>query len=484
MSTDPTRRSAPTLSEAKRHLVIPDGIATTGWPSVEAQLHRMGVVFDPWQVGLTKAMLGKRADGKYAATIGGVTLSIPRQVGKTFTIGSLAFALCALFPRSLMLWTAHHSRTSSETFKSMLGMARRQRVAPFIEQTLRGSGVEAVIFKNESRILFGARENGFGRGFSAVDMLIFDEAQILTGKALDDMVPATNQTKWDAGALLFFIGTPPRPGIDPGEVFSGKRSKALSGKGKDMLYLELGADPDANPDDWAQVAKANPSFPKRTPRESILRMRENLPDVESYMREGLGIWDDDDSGGFFSPGKWAGGFNAKAPSRIVGDLALGVAVSVDRKRAVIGAAGRNEAGSVHFEPVWFGSPAACPAEAKRLAEKHSAVAVAIAGAGPGADLVPSLELVVPASVLRVMKTDDEKTAAGEVYDLVEGVGHAHLDDADLNGAVRAAVRKDVGDRFVIGRRKSSADVSAFEAVAYAAWALGRHKTYNVLDSVL
>jgi hypothetical protein len=42
--------------------------------------------------------LGKRKDGKYAATVGGVVLSIPRQVGKTFLVGMVIITLCILFP--------------------------------------------------------------------------------------------------------------------------------------------------------------------------------------------------------------------------------------------------------------------------------------------------------------------------------------------------------------------------------------------------
>ncbi|MBM0205158.1 hypothetical protein JNW90_20470, partial [Micromonospora sp. STR1s_5] len=60
------------------------------------------------------------------------------------------------------------------------------------------------------------------------------------------MVAATNQSRHPHGALLFYMGTPPRP-IDPGEAFSLKRSKALSGESDDMVYIECSADEDADP---------------------------------------------------------------------------------------------------------------------------------------------------------------------------------------------------------------------------------------------
>src|SRR5204862_4597817 len=128
------------------------------------------------------------------------------------------------------------------------------KVAPFVDRRRLGSGEQEIRFKNTSRILFGARERGFGRGFSEVDVLVFDEAQILTENAIDDMVPATNQAR---NPLLLFTGTPPKP-TDPGEVFISKRDKALAGSSDDMAYIEFSADEGANPDDRKQWAKANP----------------------------------------------------------------------------------------------------------------------------------------------------------------------------------------------------------------------------------
>lgn len=292
MSQPPTKSGTQKLSSLARHVVLPTGITSTGWPAVRNKCLELGVRFDPWQDGLGRAILAKRADGKYAAGVGGVVISIPRQVGKTYTVGAIVFALCILFPGLTVVWTAHRLKTAGETFRSMQGMARRRKIAPFVEQVFTGSGDEEVRFRNGSRILFGARERGFGRGFAEVDIEVFDEAQILTERALDDMIPATNQSKQPTGALLFFIGTPPKP-TDPGEAFTSKRKKALAGTTTDMLYVEFSADKDADPDDRKQWARANASYPKRTPEEAMLRMRENLSD-DSFPREALGIWDEDE----------------------------------------------------------------------------------------------------------------------------------------------------------------------------------------------
>ena len=53
-----------------------------------------------------------------------------------------------------------------------------------------------------------------------------------------------------------------------------------------LLYVELAADKDADSDDREQWAKANPSYPKRTSEQAIMRMRNNLSD-DSFRRERL-----------------------------------------------------------------------------------------------------------------------------------------------------------------------------------------------------
>lgn len=299
MAPPRTKPSTPRLSDVARHVVVPPAAVATGWPAVEQKCADLGITFRPWQPGVGRVILAKRADGKYAATVGGAGLAIPRQVGKTFLVGAIVFALCLLHPNLTVIWTAHRVTTAEETFGKMQAFARRKSIRPHVAKIVLGSGDEAVLFKNGSRILFGSRDNGFGLGFDEVDVLIFDEAQRLTETTLDDMIPATNQSRQPTSALVLFMGTPPRP-TDRGEVFTRMRTEALSGDDEDTAWVEFGADPDYEPTsapadlteaDWEQIAKANPSYPQDTPREAILRMRKKLgPD--SFKREGMGIWDE------------------------------------------------------------------------------------------------------------------------------------------------------------------------------------------------
>lgn len=341
-----TKPSTRKLSEVARHVVIPERIVSTGWPAVEAQCQQWGDEFDEWQRGAGRVILGKREDGIYAATVGGITLSIPRQVAKTFLVGRIVFALCKLFPGVRVIWTAHRTRTATNTFKSLQGYARRKKVAAHISHIRTANGEQEIGFRNGSVIMFGAREQGFGRGFDQVDIEVFDEAQILTEKALEDMVAATNQSRHPHGALLFYMGTPPRP-TDPGEVFSARRTEALAGEAEDAVYIECSADPDAAPDDQEQWRIANPSFPHRTPLRSMLRMRKNLPSDDAWMREALGVWDPVKTGGVIPEQSWKD--QADERSLAADRLALGVECGPDLVCASVAVAGQRADGDWHVE---------------------------------------------------------------------------------------------------------------------------------------
>jgi hypothetical protein len=464
-----TKPSTPKLSDLARRVVAPEGAVSTAWPSVERKCREFGVQFRKWQPGVGRLILSKRADGKYASTIGGTGMSIPRQVGKTFLVGAIVFALCLLYPNLTVIWTAHRLRTAEETFGKMQVFAKRRKIKPYIRQVFTGSGDEEIRFLNGSRILFGARERGFGRGFDEVDVLIFDEAQILSENALDDMIPATNQSRQPSGALLLFMGTPPKPS-DPGDVFRRMRTDALAGEDPDTAWIEFGADPDYIPTplpaqltaaDWAQVEKANPSYPEDTPREAILRMRKKLgPD--SYLREGLGIWDDATLS-VFGVGNW-NACRGPIPEGVpVG--ALAIASTIDLTHAAITAAAV-EGDVVHVKPLQHGPGTGwVVARAKELQDKFN-VDVVIDGRGPARVLIPHLDA---AGVRLLVRTTEEVLdACASVMDLVK-VGHLKHDSyPELDRAVAGAARRPVGDRWAWGRKTSSSDISTLEAATLAA----------------
>lgn len=481
--------STPRLSEVARVLVYPEGIVTTGWPRIHRRLSDMAITFDGWQVGAAQLILGRDESGKYVATVGGVTMSLPRQIGKTFTVGSLLVAMCLEYPGLRVVWTSHHLRTTTNTFRAMQGMVRRKRIAPHLAHNgiRTANGEQEIRFSNGSIIMFGAREHGFGVGIDAIDVLVCDEAQRLTSRALADMVPTTNQARHEHGALLFFIGTPPRP-TDNGDEFAARRTKALAGKMTNGIYIEAGADPDGDFDNPEQWRKANWSYPHRTPHESMLRLQENLTDPEDWRREGMGVWDDPEEAkvDVFGPGKWAACRTDMAPPAT--PAAIGVAVSVDRLHASIAAAAVVEvvpADDPEGEPVEriYVAPverrdgvAWTIAEAKRIQEAYDCMVV-IDEKGPTKDLISDFEDEDVA--LEPQSLDQYAEACSRFFDKVQAGEVLHPGGAELDAAVAGAVWRPAGDRQVWGRRKSESDVSMLEAATLAAHSAQTVGAFNI-----
>jgi len=423
-------------------------------------------------------------------------ISIPRQVAKTFLISRIVIALATLYPNTTILWTAHRTRTADQTFQELAGIVKRPGVRKYLKLGGRNDGIRSangqqeIAFANGSTIMFGAREQGFGRGFTKVDVEIFDEAQILSSAALEDMVPAANQSQLPHKALLFFMGTPPRP-KDPGEEFSARRKAALEAKGVstepitvagDALYCEMSADDNVGEpggpalDDIAQIEKANPSFPHRTPLVSIKRMRKQLTDDDSWRREALGVWDGDGVKLWQVVPKATWDALAIAPEDAPqnGDIAFGVKFSVDVERVGVGVAIREAPGDpVHVEALGisridegFASLIDWLAEPSR----HTGTRIVIDGRAGAEDLKNALLAAgVPQRIVTVASPGEAVAAhSAMTRSFAEGT-LTHLAQPGLNQAVEISQRRPIGSLGGYGWQAATegGDVTAFDAVTLA-----------------
>lgn len=420
------------LSEVARHVIAPAGITSTGWPKVRATCERLGWHFDGWQDGSGRLILAKRDDGDYAADT--IMLSIPRQVGKTYLVACIIFALCLTNRNLTVIWTAHRKTTAVETFQQFDGMAQRPKVAAHVRQVLRGKGDEKILFKNGSRILFGARESGFGRGFTGVDVLVCDEAQIMTDAVMEDMAATQNVAP---NPLFFLMGTPPRP-QDPGETFSLFRQEALDGEADATLYIEMSADRGCDPMDRGQWRKANASFPHRTTERALLRLRKKLKNDDAWSREALGVWDEMAHQRVVKASRWAELLDV-GPADGVRPTALGVDASHGREFSI--AACWLEDQKAHAEEVWAGTDEM--AAEQWVAERSTRLMpIVIDGLSPAASLVPRLR--ARGLNVKVTTSRDMVKACGVWYGDVTDGRLTHADQPSVNDALAAARKRAIG----------------------------------------
>lgn len=387
----------PRLSEVARHLIQPSGIVSTRWPKVRDTCVNLGWGFDNWQDGAGRLILALDAEGLYAADT--IVISIPRQVGKTYLVGAIVFALALIIPGLTVIWTAHRFKTARETFDSMKAMAKGDKCFPHVKSISDSHGDEGIHLRNGSRILFGARENGFGLGFTGVGVLILDEAQRVTEKAMDDLIPTMNTV---ANPLLFMMGTPPRP-TDPGEVFTMLRQDAIDSVSSSWadednpsvhgvsteltLYIETSADADADLDDRDQLRKANPSYLVRTGERAIRRMRKALSD-DAFRREAFGIWPKVSvHQAIVRSSRWRtlyaiGPDDDVAPDGLAVDMSHGMAISVGSCWI--------EGPNAHVEEIWAGTDVeAAIAWISLVAGRR--IPVVIDDLSPAAQMIPGLK---------------------------------------------------------------------------------------------
>lgn len=451
--------------------MAPDGIVSTAWPKVRDTCHRLGWGFDGWQDGAGKLILAKRSDGSYAADT--IVISIPRQVGKTYLIACIIFALCLLEPGLKVIWTAHRKSTSAETFRQFDGMTQRPKVRPHIRQVLRGKGDESIWFNNGSSIEFGARESGFGRGRTDVDVLVFDEGQILPESTLEDMGATQNVAK---NPLTFVMGTPPRP-KDDGEFFTLLRQEALDGTSEGTLYIETSADRGTDPMDTEQLRKANPSFPHRTTYRALLRLRKKLKNDDAWNREARGIWDELTKQ--FSPingALWAENIDIGPAD---GTKPHGMAVDQSHAGEISVGACWIEDTSAHVEEVWAGiDDAACIDWVATRAGRR--IPIVIDGQSPAAKMIPGLKArgckVLTGSAADMAKGCGQVAADNEAHRLT------HADQGSVNAAREGARKRAIGSSGAGGwgydRSDPSVNIAPLVGVTLARYAASTNKTTN------
>jgi hypothetical protein len=448
--------------------VLPEGIAATGFPRVQGVCRQIGIEFDRWQQDLNRCILAKDAAGLYAADT--VALSIPRQVGKTYDIGGLVFADSIIDPGTTTVWTAHRFKVARESFNEMRGWAKSPQLRLHIDydDITTAAGNECIPFRNGSRIVFAARERGAVRGFANVRRVVLDEAQILTEQALADLVPTMNQA---TNPQLILMGTPPKP-TDPSEVFTRLRAGALEGSEPGLLYVELSAPPDSDPDDRQAWRIANPSFPHRTPEKAIMRLKKLLSPAD-FQREALGIWD---SARPASPIAAVWSACLDRASQVADPVAFAVDVAPDEAGAyaAVGVAGRRADGLGHGELIRHqqGTLGLVDFLVER-AERHGPCALVLDPSGPAGSLVADLNErgFVPDPGpgqwrLHLVGAREYAQACGALAAAVKNEVFRHIGQVPLDDAADRAGTRPLADAWAWSR-KGGVDITPLVVVTLA-----------------
>lgn len=157
--------------------------------------------------------------------------------------------------------------------------------------------------------------------------------------------------------------------------------------------------------------------------------------------------------------------------------ALGLAVSIDNERAaLVGAANAGQRQVVRTLQAGPQPYSWLVARTVEVAREH-AVPVIVDAKGPAGVFVPQLIAELGVNAVRVVTLDQAKDACAGIQQAVHSHTLLHAGESVLDAAVDAAVKRDVQDRWLWGRRKSSQDISPLEAATFALWGLDNAKPF-------
>jgi hypothetical protein len=239
-----------------------------------------------------------------------------------------------------------------------------------------------------------------------------------------------------------------------------------------MVYVEFSADDTADPDDQEQWAKANPSFPSRTPLESMERMREQLTDDDSFKREALGIWDATDSHRVIDEVSWAR--QADSASMPLERVSLGIDVAPGRRMAAVCLAAQRADGHWHVEVDdhrkgvdWVIPWVRARVERNRL---HAVVVDEVSGLVErdrrGRPVLVGTDIVV---TLAAAEGRDMAIASAKFFDSVMDGSLFHTDQPQMNVALSVASKRPLAGGWAWNRKDESSDITPVVAGTLALW---------------
>jgi len=422
---------------------------------------RFGLVLDDWQADVLRQACATRPDGTWAAFE--VACIVARQNGKGSILEARELAGLFLFDEALILHSAHEFKTAAEAFRRVLSWVdNHDELRSLVSRVRTSHGEEGIELRNGNRLRFVARSTGSGRGFTG-DTIIMDESYALGAEAM--------------GALLPTLSARPNPqlwytssaGMLKSSQLRAVRDRGRAGADPHLAYFEWSAEPDADPDDPASWAAANPALGGRISVDFVARERQALPDGE-FARERLGWWEDPEVAGTdIASEPWEA---LADPSAAPGDpVVLAFDVSPGFASAAVVACGTGRDGRPVVEVVEHAPGTSwLVARLAGLQHAHGAGAVAFDPSGPAGSLQP--ELAAAGVAVDVMSAQRTTQACGAFIAAVTDGQLVHRGERALTDAAVAGRRRTSGDAARWSRRDSTVDICPLVAATIArhAWA--------------
>lgn len=411
-----------------------------------------------WQRDVTKVWSTYDEGGQWVHRRNGA--SIPRQAGKS--VDGIVFVtfVTALLGYSV-LWTDHNYSTTCEMLKRFQRIYGRPNDRNHGIKDFRAlvgrynskTAQESIELTNGGVLAFSTRTKSASLGYS-FDIVVYDEAQELTGEHMQAIEPTTAQGPHH-NTMDIYLGTPTRAGSSATK-FRELRDEAIGeAPGDDVSWFEWGVDEVGDVNDERRWYLVNPSL--AAGRADINAIRKGIramgkSDELAAAQEYLGYWLPEARADVAIPsGSWDACAVDTAPPPAPGDVvSYGVKYSPDGKRVAACACCAQPGGPAHVELIEEAEAhGATKRLARRIAEREDSVAEVLYDGKSGAGALEN--------ELRALEVDESmyrKASPSEVADAAS-VFSASVDNGDVthwadpgqrrfDRAVTGATRRGIG----------------------------------------
>jgi len=422
---------------------------------IAAVAQLLGQPLLPWQRIVADVVGEVLPDGRPAYR--SIILQVPRQAGKT------TLCLAVMVHRALrwgvpqnVVYTAQSGHHARKKFRNdQLPIVESSRVQSAVERVYLASGMEAIVFKNGSRIepLPSTASAMHGK---TLDLVVIDEARF--DKTSDREAGALPAMATRPDAQLFIIST---AGDVESTFFRQKveqgRAAVEEGKTTDVAFFEWSASDDADLDDPATWWEMHPALGYLITEETIRHAQTTLS-RDQFAQEYGNRWSAA-SETLIDPKAWQKIQDRKAAPD--GELSFCLDVALDRSRASIAVsdkAGRVEIIDSREGVGWVGQ------RCQQLSRRYRRPIV-VDGYGPAATLLEPLEALGVQLHKYVLK--DVVAAVSLFYDAIHAGTLKIRPNEGLDSAAAGVRKKIIGGAWLWARTDVDLDITPLFAATIA-----------------
>lgn len=429
-----------------------------------------GLILDPWQEHVLRQSLGEKPGGGWEAFE--VGLVVPRQNGKGSVLEARELAGLFLFGEKSIVHTAHLFSTATEHRARMetliFDSPLKEYLYGYEGQTdprkvpgIRTGGSDiSITLSNGNKLRFLARSGGSGRGFSG-DLVVLDEAYDLPDATLAALMPTMAARSAKGAPQIWYTSS---AGMVWSDVLARVRERGIK-KEPGLAYFEWSAeetDPPESPESWA---KANPAMGLRI-SEDFIRTEFSSLDIQDFLRERLGVWDNTLGDQLIPPTVWEGLIDPEMEHND-DTLCLGIDVSPDLTSASMAVASKTPDGKITVEVVenrpgtdWLSS------RVEDFIRVWSPRSVLVEGGSQCPAALQDSRLVM--RKIKTVSAEEYKRSCGAFYSEVKNKNLAHSGQDVLAYAVDAAKKSSVkGDLWKWSRVDAKESISPLVAATLA-----------------